>query len=99
MGGGFGSKFGIGIEGGLACLLSKETKTPVKLMLTRYDEFVMAGNSSGSWQKFRAGGNKDGTLVAVKARQYRIGGVCWVVQARDTYAIGIDDVDSRAVYD
>ena len=35
MGGGFGSKFGIGIEGMLACKLSKETKTPVKLMLTR----------------------------------------------------------------
>jgi xanthine dehydrogenase YagR molybdenum-binding subunit len=35
MGGGFGSKFGIGIEGLLACRLSKETKTPVKLMLTR----------------------------------------------------------------
>ena len=50
MGGGFGSKFGIGIEGMLACKLSKETKAPVKLMLNRHDEFVMAGNRSGSWQ-------------------------------------------------
>jgi xanthine dehydrogenase YagR molybdenum-binding subunit len=49
MGGGFGSKFGIGAEGMLACKLSKQTKAPVKLMLTRYDEFVMAGNRSGSW--------------------------------------------------
>ena len=87
MGGGFGSKFGIGIEGGLACLLSKETKTPVKLMLTRYDEFVMAGNRSGSWQKFRAGANKDGTLVAVKARQYRLGGVGRGSQAGQPYAV------------
>src|SRR6202171_1135109 len=60
MGGGFGSKFGIGIEGMLACKLSKETKAPVKLMLTRYDEFVMAGNRSGSWQKIKAGAHKDG---------------------------------------
>src|ERR1041385_6818002 len=44
MGGGFGSKFGLGLEGLLACRLSKQTKTPVKLMFTRYDEFVMAGN-------------------------------------------------------
>src|SRR5438034_3709902 len=87
MGGGFGSKFGIGIEGMLACRLSKETKTPVKLMLTRYDEFVMAGNRSGSWQKFRAGANKDGTLVAVKARQYRLGGVGRGSQAGQPYAV------------
>src|SRR5437899_4485 len=75
MGGGFGSKFGIGIEGLLACKLSKETKTPVKLMMTRYDEFVMAGNRSGSWQKLKAGVKNDGTFVALQATQYRIGGV------------------------
>src|SRR5438552_3437366 len=55
MGGGFGSKFGIGIEGLLACKLSRQTKVPVKLMLTRYDEFVSAGNRSGSWHKLKAG--------------------------------------------
>src|SRR5207244_11637704 len=65
MGGGCGSEFGIGIEGMLACRLSKETKTPVKLMLTRYDEFVMAGNRSGSWQKFKAGVKKDGNFPAL----------------------------------
>jgi len=48
-----GSKFGIGVEGMLACKLSKQTKAPVKLMLTRSDEFVMAGNRSGSWQNSR----------------------------------------------
>ena len=66
MGGGFGSKFGIGTEGMFACRLSKETKAPVKLMLTRYDEFVMAGNRSGSWQKLKAGVKKDGTIVALQ---------------------------------
>src|SRR5256886_14148480 len=87
MGGGFGSKFGIGIEGMLACRLSKETKTPVKLMLTRYDEFVMAGNRSGSWQKFKAGAKKDGTFVALSATQYRLGGVGQGSQAIQTYGV------------
>ena len=75
MGGGFGAKFGIGIEGMFACRLSKETKAPVKMMLTRYDEFVMAGNRSGAWQKIKAGVKKDGTIVAMQARQYRLGGI------------------------
>jgi xanthine dehydrogenase YagR molybdenum-binding subunit len=75
MGGGFGSKFGIGTEGMFACRLSKETKAPVKLMLTRYDEFVMAGNRSASWQRIKAGVKKDGSLVAMRSTQYRLGGI------------------------
>lgn len=85
MGGGFGSKFGIGVEGMLACKLSKQTKAPVKLMLTRYDEFVMAGNRSGSWQKLKGGAKKDGTLVAMQARQYRLGGLGGGSQAGQPY--------------
>jgi xanthine dehydrogenase YagR molybdenum-binding subunit len=38
MGGGFGSKFGPGVEGSLAAKLSQAAKAPVKLMLTRFDE-------------------------------------------------------------
>src|SRR5437870_8165443 len=87
MGGGFGSKFGIGIEGLLACKLSRQTKAPVKLMLTRYDEFVMAGNRSGSWQKIKAGAKKDGTLVALQAIQYMLGGVGRGSQAGQPYAV------------
>ena len=85
MGGGFGSKFGIGTEGMFACKLSKQTKTPVKLMMTRHDEFVMAGNRSGSWQKIKAGVKNDGTLVALQARQYRLGGVGQGSQAGQPY--------------
>lgn len=85
MGGGFGSKFGIGIEGMLACRMSKETKKPVKLMLTRYDEFVMTGNRSASWQKLKGGVKNDGTLVAFKARQYRLGGIGQGSQAGQPY--------------
>jgi len=75
MGGGFGAKFGIGVEGQLACKLSKEAKVPVRMMLTRADEFLFAGNRSGSWQKLKAGAKKDGTLVGMVATQHRLGGI------------------------
>ena len=91
MGGGFGSKFGIGTEGMFACRLSKETKAPVKLMLTRYDEFVMAGNRSGSWQKLKAGVKKDGTIVALKATQYRLGGLGQGSQAGQPFIYRMGD--------
>jgi xanthine dehydrogenase YagR molybdenum-binding subunit len=98
MGGGFGSKFGIGIEGMMACRLSKATKTPVKLMMTRTDEFLMAGNRSASWTKFKAGVNKDGTLVGMNATQYMIGGVGQGSQAGQPYAVYKVGTSYREVY-
>jgi xanthine dehydrogenase YagR molybdenum-binding subunit len=89
MGGGFGSKFGIGIEGMLACKLAKEAKAPVKLMLTRRDEFLLAGNRSGSWQKFKAGVNKDGTMQALQAMQYQLGGIGDGSQAGQPYIYAV----------
>jgi len=97
MGGGFGSKFGLGLEGLLACRLSKQTKSPVKLMFTRYDEFVMAGNRSGSWQKLKAGVKNDGTIVALQARQYRLGGLGQGSQAGQPYIYRMGDT-YREVY-
>lgn len=85
MGGGFGSKFGIGIEGMLACRLSKQAKAPVHLMLTRKDEFLLAGNRSGSWQKLKAGATRDGQLVALRATQYQLGGLGDGSQAGQPY--------------
>lgn len=75
MGGGFGSKFGIGIAGQWACRLAKEVGAPVKMALTRREEFLAAGNGPGSIQKFKAGANKDGKLVAVMATQYALPGI------------------------
>ncbi len=97
MGGGFGSKFGLNLEGLLACRLSKQTKAPVKLMFTRYDEFVMAGNRSGSWQKLKAGVKNDGTIVAMQARQYRLGGLGQGSQAGQPYIYRMGDT-YREIY-
>ena len=75
MGGGFGSKFGIGVPGRWACELSKLLKQPVKLMLTRVDEFLAGGNGPGSLQKIRAGVTKAGALDAMIVDQFTLGGV------------------------
>ncbi|MDQ3816477.1 MAG: xanthine dehydrogenase family protein molybdopterin-binding subunit [Acidobacteriota bacterium] len=89
MGGGFGSKFGIGIEGMFACQLSKQAKAPVKLMLTRKDEFLLAGNRSGSWQKFKAGVTRDGKVIALQATQYQLGGLGDGSQAGQPYIYSV----------
>src|SRR5437763_7046188 len=82
----------------MACRLSKQAKAPVKLMLTRADEFLMTGNRSASWTKFRAGANKDGTLVALQATQYRLGGVGQGSQAGQPLAVYRVGETYREVY-
>jgi xanthine dehydrogenase YagR molybdenum-binding subunit len=64
MGGGFGSKFGPGVEGSLAARLSQAAGAPVKLMLTRFDESLAVGNRPSTFQKVKLGAAADGTLVA-----------------------------------
>src|SRR5262249_37533215 len=85
MGGGFGSKWGLGMEGKLASQLSRQAKAPVKMMLTRHDEFVTAGNRSGSWQKLKVGGACVGRLLPGRRRQYRLGGIGPGSQAGQPY--------------
>jgi xanthine dehydrogenase YagR molybdenum-binding subunit len=75
MGGGFGSKFGIDMPGQIACQLSKQAKAPVRVMLTRPQEFLAAGNRNGALQRVKAGATRDGKLVAMVAEQYDMGGL------------------------
>jgi len=75
VGGGFGAKFGAGLEGKIACELAAALKRPVHLMLRRGQEFQMAGNRSGSVQRMRAGANKDGSFVALSVDADRLGGM------------------------
>ncbi|HUA39081.1 MAG TPA: xanthine dehydrogenase family protein molybdopterin-binding subunit [Candidatus Sulfopaludibacter sp.] len=75
MGGGFGSKFGAGVEGMLAAQLSREAKAPVRLMLTRFDQALAVGNRPSSFQKIKMGAKADGTLHAFEAENYGTAGI------------------------
>ncbi|MGD0744698.1 MAG: xanthine dehydrogenase family protein molybdopterin-binding subunit [Verrucomicrobiota bacterium] len=75
MGGGFGSKFGAGVEGVLAARLSREAKAPVRLMLTRFDNALAVGNRPSSFQKIKIGALADGTLHAFEMDNYGTAGI------------------------
>jgi len=85
MGGGFGSKFSIGVEGMVACQLAKRTGRPVHFMLAREHEFHMAGNRSGNSARIKAGASRDGVLLAVEVEANRMGGVSGGSYARQPY--------------
>ena len=75
MGGGFGAKFGAGVEGVLAARLSREAKAPVRLMLTRFDQALAVGNRPSSFQKIKIGALADGTLHAFEMDNYGTAGI------------------------
>ena len=75
MGGGFGAKFGAGVEGVLAARLSREAKAPVRLMLTRFDQALAVGNRPSIFQKIRIGALADGTLHAFEMENYGTAGI------------------------
>jgi xanthine dehydrogenase YagR molybdenum-binding subunit len=75
MGGGFGSKFGPGVEGFAAAELARKAGAPVKLMVTRKDEHLVSGNRPSMTQQVRAGATKDGRLIAYDLRGYGAGGI------------------------
>ncbi len=65
MGGGFGSKGGTLKQTIIAALLAKSSGRPVKLMLTRTEENLLAGNRGATVQKIKLGAKRDGTLTAI----------------------------------
>ena len=75
MGGGFGSKFGAGVEGVAAARLAKQAGAPVKLMLSREEEHLCAGNRPSAVMTIRIGAKHDGTLTAFLSSSYGTGGV------------------------
>jgi xanthine dehydrogenase YagR molybdenum-binding subunit len=67
MGGGFGAKFGVGVEGVLAARLSQQAGgRPVRLMLTRFDEALAAGNRPSTFAKVALGADAEGKLTAYR---------------------------------
>ncbi len=75
VGGGFGSKFSLGAEGRAAIALAKETRRPVRVMLTREGEHQTGGCRPASVQKMKAGVNKNGKIVAYAVHVLGTGGV------------------------
>ncbi len=63
VGGGFGSKFGIGPEGTLAIETSKRFQRPCRVALDRRAEHEDAGNRPGSIQYYRIAAASDGRLL------------------------------------
>ena len=66
IGGGFGGKTVVYLEP-VAVLLSKKSRRPVKMVMSREEVFRATGPSSGTHCKVKVGAKKDGTITAAKA--------------------------------
>jgi xanthine dehydrogenase YagR molybdenum-binding subunit len=75
MGGGFGSKFNIDTWGIACAKLSKVTGHPVKLMLDRDEEMLVAGSRPSDYGNIKVGAKRDGTIVAFESETWSTGGV------------------------
>ncbi len=75
MGGGFGAKFGAGSFGVLATHLSKKARAPVRLVLDRDEEHLIAGNRPATVQDMQLGAAADGALTAIEVESYGTGGI------------------------
>ena len=75
MGGGFGSKLGLNEYTVVAAILARETKKPVKIVLSRQDNSVCVGNRPSSLQAYKGGIKKDGTLTALSLLNHTSGGM------------------------
>ena len=63
IGGGFGGKITAKLEP-IAVALSRKSRRPVKLVLTRQEEFQGFGGAHSAWVKIKSGATKDGKLTA-----------------------------------
>jgi xanthine dehydrogenase YagR molybdenum-binding subunit len=74
MGGGFGSKFGVDKWGTIGAVLSKQSGRPVKLMLDRDLELMIAGNRPSAYARVKVGASNDGTITVVDTEVWGTGG-------------------------
>ncbi len=63
VGGGFGSKLSLGIEGKLAAQMAKKFKRPCKVVNTRKDESRDTGMRPSALQYYKVGINEGGTIL------------------------------------
>jgi xanthine dehydrogenase YagR molybdenum-binding subunit len=75
MGGGFGSKFGADAWG-VACVeLAKKAKKPVKMLLDRDLELMIAGNRPSAYADVKVGADKEGRVTAWDSKVWGSGGM------------------------
>ncbi|MCI0744254.1 MAG: xanthine dehydrogenase family protein molybdopterin-binding subunit [Verrucomicrobia subdivision 3 bacterium] len=75
MGGGFGSKFNPGKWGTISAALAKQTGRPVKLLLDRDLELMIAGNRPSGFSKIKVGATKDGKVTAFESEVWGTSGM------------------------
>lgn len=75
MGGGFGSKFNPGKWGTICAQLTKQTGRPVKLMLERDIELMIAGNRPSGFSKIKVAATKEGKLTAFESEVWGTAGM------------------------
>lgn len=74
VGGGFGSKAGVSMESLAVAIASKVKGRPVKLLLTREEEFYTAFVRQGLVANFKMGCDKNGKLLVMENKFYWDGG-------------------------
>lgn len=87
-GGGFGSKFELDSAQFCSALLSMKLCRPVKIVLTREEEFMATKRRTPMFYYLRAGTKKDGTFLAKEARVFTEGGAYTAMGATALYLTG-----------
>jgi 4-hydroxybenzoyl-CoA reductase subunit alpha len=87
-GGGFGSKFELDSAQFCAALLSQKLCRPVKIVLTREEEFTATKRRTPMYYFLKLGAKKDGTLLAKEVRVITEGGAYTAMGATALYLTG-----------
>jgi 4-hydroxybenzoyl-CoA reductase subunit alpha len=87
-GGGFGSKFELDSAQFCAAILSMKLCKPVKIVLSREEEFIATKRRTPMYYYLKLGAKKDGTLLAKEARVITEGGAYTGMGATALYLTG-----------
>ncbi len=88
VGGGFGSKLSLDSAQYCAVILSMKLTRPVKIVLTRAEEFAATKRRTAIRYKVKLGAKKDGTLVAKKVQAITEGGAYTAMGGTALYLTG-----------
>lgn len=104
MGGGFGGRFGVTMTHVPAVLLSQKTGRPVRVQVTRKEEFLDGRPAPGCVIKMKTGASKSGDILACQALAFWDSGavsgasIGSTIRVRGVYKIPNLKVDAYGVY-